>query len=353
MSQTLGGLPRRHLFDRRSSFAIANRSRDQAPPSATEAALSDLERALHQDRAHVVLAVSPGAKRTLLLRALPGRLPPCVRVLQVPASAIREGGFCARVLIELQQHPGFDPEARLLGHVHDLARGGSALVLLIADAGSAPPAALRRLGRLAAAAGPGLRLALVVEVEAGSEGDTVAEVVAALGVGVEKVVIEAPGERIEPGALARAPVAQSGLPQGAGNRRSEGTFAAIRSPHRTRSGSRAALWRPHAIVLVGIALAFLGADRLTVPLALPEVASRPVAEYSAPIRPRGAAAIPVSLYARPGARIEVDGRDVGVTPLADLPIAPGPHRFRAHLPDGRVMERTVHVDASRDHISFP
>jgi hypothetical protein len=63
--------------------------------------------------------------------------------------------------------------------------------------------------------------------------------------------------------------------------------------------------------------------------------------------------IPVSLNARPWARIEVDGREVGVTPLADLPMAPGPHRFRAHFPDGRVVERTVRVDAYRDHISFP
>ncbi len=180
MMQGPDGLPRRNLFDRRSSFAIANRSRDQVAPSAIEAALTDLERALHRDRAHVVLAVSPGAEKTLLLRALPERLPACVRVLHVSATAIREGDICARILVELGQQPGLDAEARLPGLVHDLASGGSALVLLIADAGSVPTAALRRLGRLAAAARPGLRLALVVDVEAGSEGETIAGVVAAL-----------------------------------------------------------------------------------------------------------------------------------------------------------------------------
>jgi hypothetical protein len=396
MSHAAGGLPRRHLFDRRSSFAIANRSRDQVPPSATAAALSDLERALHRDRAHVVLALSPGAEKALLLRALPERLPACVRVLHVPATAIREGELCARVLIELGQQPGLDAEARLLGLVHDLASEGSALVLLIADAGSVPPTALRRLGRLAAAARPGLRLALVVEVEAGSQGDAVAEVVAALGVGAEKVVIETPAERFEPAAYARAPLERSGLSRDAGDRPSEGALAAIRSPRRATSASRAARWRPHAIVALGIALAFLGVDRLAVPMALPEVEPGPVAERSEPIQAREPAAvplahavaarpvrepardldpkpepvkraaterkaaapapvpsIPVSLNARPWARIEVDGRDVGITPLADLPIAPGPHQFRAHLPDGRVVERTVHVDAYRDHIRFP
>ncbi len=400
MRQGPDGLPRRHLFDRRSSFAIANRSRDRVAPSAIEAALTDLERALHQDRAHVVLAVSPGAEKTLLLRALPERLPACVRVLHVSATAIREGELCARILVELGQQPGLDAEARLLGLVHDLASGGSALVLLIADAGSVPTAALRRLGRLAAAARPGLRLALVVDVEAGSEGETIAAVVAALGVGAEKVVVETPVERFEPRSFARAPLERSGLPQEAGRRRSEGAFGVIRSPQPPTFGPRAARWRPHATVVLGISLALLGVDRLTAPMALPEVepAPEPVAERSEPIRPREPAAIPlalpqsvaarpssapardldpkpepvkhaaverkvaapapvptilVSLNARPWARIEVDGRDVGITPLADLPMAPGPHRFRAHLPDGRVVERTVRVDAYRDHISFP
>ena len=53
------------------------------------------------------------------------------------------------------------------------------------------------------------------------------------------------------------------------------------------------------------------------------------------------------------ARIQVDGRDVGVTPMSDLRLAPGAHRFRVRFPDGRVIERSVHVDALRDHIRFP
>jgi hypothetical protein len=63
--------------------------------------------------------------------------------------------------------------------------------------------------------------------------------------------------------------------------------------------------------------------------------------------------VPVSVNARPWARIEVDGREVGVTPLGNVPLEAGPHRFRAHLPDGRVVERTTDVDAHRDHVVFP
>jgi hypothetical protein len=61
----------------------------------------------------------------------------------------------------------------------------------------------------------------------------------------------------------------------------------------------------------------------------------------------------VSLNADPWAHIAIDGRDVGVTPMADLELTEGPHRFRARFPDGRVMERTLRVDAVRDHLSFP
>lgn len=63
--------------------------------------------------------------------------------------------------------------------------------------------------------------------------------------------------------------------------------------------------------------------------------------------------IRISVNADPWARIQVDGRDVGVTPMSDLQLAPGAHRFRVRFPDGRVIERSVHVDALRDHIRFP
>jgi hypothetical protein len=61
----------------------------------------------------------------------------------------------------------------------------------------------------------------------------------------------------------------------------------------------------------------------------------------------------VSLNAQPWAHIAVDGRDVGVTPMADVELTEGLHRFRARFPDGRVMERTLRVDSVRDHLSFP
>ncbi len=67
----------------------------------------------------------------------------------------------------------------------------------------------------------------------------------------------------------------------------------------------------------------------------------------------GLAPIEVHVNARPWARIEIDGRDVGLTPLGNFPLAPGAHRFTAHFPDGQVLHRTVDVDEPGQRIAFP
>jgi len=60
----------------------------------------------------------------------------------------------------------------------------------------------------------------------------------------------------------------------------------------------------------------------------------------------------VQINASPWANIEVDGIDLGVTPLANIPLFAGEHSFRARMPDGRVVERTVEIDAERRFITF-
>lgn len=63
--------------------------------------------------------------------------------------------------------------------------------------------------------------------------------------------------------------------------------------------------------------------------------------------------VAVHVNARPWARVEVDGRALGLTPLGNVPLRPGTHRFRAELADGRVVERDVHVDANNRQVTFP
>jgi general secretion pathway protein A len=60
----------------------------------------------------------------------------------------------------------------------------------------------------------------------------------------------------------------------------------------------------------------------------------------------------VHINATPWARVEVDGRPLGVTPLGNVPLSPGQHAFRAELPDGRVLERLVDVSETRRHVAF-
>lgn len=91
-------------------------------------------------------------------------------------------------------------------------------------------------------------------------------------------------------------------------------------------------------------------------VAKPEAAAGPPPAAPAPVAPpRAAPAAPISVNvnADPWARVEIDGKAVGMTPLAGVPLSPGEHRFRATLPDGRVIQRTLRIDADSRFVHFP
>jgi type II secretory pathway predicted ATPase ExeA len=88
----------------------------------------------------------------------------------------------------------------------------------------------------------------------------------------------------------------------------------------------------------------------TAPLGAGDALARPPAQ---PEPPRAAAGIPVFVNAVPAARIEIDGRDVGSTPIVGLPIAPGTRRFAARFDDGRRVERTIQVEGTEVYVLFP
>jgi hypothetical protein len=89
----------------------------------------------------------------------------------------------------------------------------------------------------------------------------------------------------------------------------------------------------------------------------PRDASGPQVEPP-PARPQAAAAaaegtdgsISVHINAVPWARVEIDDRDLGITPLGNVRLEPGRHLLRARLPDGRIIEREVQIDASHRHL---
>lgn len=60
----------------------------------------------------------------------------------------------------------------------------------------------------------------------------------------------------------------------------------------------------------------------------------------------------VSINAFPWATIEIDGKAVGETPLANVEVSEGEHVFVARLPDGRVLSRTVEIGPDNVNVAF-
>jgi type II secretory pathway predicted ATPase ExeA len=62
--------------------------------------------------------------------------------------------------------------------------------------------------------------------------------------------------------------------------------------------------------------------------------------------------IATNINAKPWARIEIDGVDVGETPLGELMLREGKHSFKAFMSDGRIVERTETIARSNSRILF-
>jgi hypothetical protein len=59
-----------------------------------------------------------------------------------------------------------------------------------------------------------------------------------------------------------------------------------------------------------------------------------------------------AVNARPWARVRIDGRDLGPTPLSQR-LAPGVYRLEAHFPDGQTIHRNIEVSPERRFVSLP
>jgi hypothetical protein len=88
-------------------------------------------------------------------------------------------------------------------------------------------------------------------------------------------------------------------------------------------------------------------DPPDVSAAAPERLQPREAPAPAPIPPP--APIRVAVNSDPWSHVQVDGAEAGPTPLM-IELAPGPHRFRAAMSDGRVIEKQYDVSADRNRI---
>jgi hypothetical protein len=118
-----------------------------------------------------------------------------------------------------------------------------------------------------------------------------------------------------------------------------------------QESKRAGLGEPSEAIEPGgsVAREASGEIRAATRAAEPRIAEPPAVE---PPSAETLGPLAVQINASPWANVEVDGIDLGVTPLANIPLFAGAHAFRVRMPDGRVIERTVEIDAERRFISF-
>ena len=314
-------------------------------PSKVSRALDDAVQALCQNRAHVLL-LADEARIAALPRLLAAKLSARIPVKHLPL------------------------ETRSLAGIDRVLAGFEAnLVLLVPEAQTLEPTALKHLGERCCRAGNGLQLVLFAQRAAAEKEEPAAALVRGLGLGVEKIEIGAP-----PAAVPRRPNASGVLPPWSvrGKARPARPIAlrsVVAARHRAR---RRQLGQPAGRLLTVLLLAapavlWVGAPRvppapfefpsqmgtaLAQPASIPEIRTGWPAAASPPPSPptsRAVTRVPVSLNAQPWANIEIDGVSLGATPIGDWPLAPGLHRVRASFPSGFVVERTLRVDSVKNH----
>lgn len=489
------------------------------PRAATERALEDLERAVVDQRASVLLCGTPGIGKTLVLRLLRRRLEPELQVIHLPYASLPPAALCGWALSAIDAPSSYDPIGALATQAHAAFVQGGGIVLLIDDADAMPEETARALGglteqshgglrfvaasdrdaaeRLGALLGPVVWVSLVdamtpaetlqyvqthlhaahlpAEVIGAFDADTIASLHRRTGgvpgrVGAEAtaVVLEAlrrhvpaaeperapereaaAAPELEPASdttLGRIPLAtgvspppsleaapasraappeapaeptrasapeapraaepapgkpppEAGGPPPAGSaeapqaalERAAGRLAlahsgadpAQSSPALERAAGRLALARQRDaaaaakarrvkpprrlgrtgrlglavfaacfVIGAGIGLVLMRREASAPSAPAPVPAPQPAVEVpAAPPEPE-VRPVRVQINATPWATIQVDGEEVGVTPLAGVLLKPGTHHFEARFPDGRVVEREVEIDQVNRFVAF-
>jgi len=365
-----------------SSLATRGRSWRYAARPDSEAALCRLTALLRAGATRVAFVGAPASGKTLLLHVLPERLGPAFASVYLPNPAL--GPDQVRPWLETCAEPvPADAGTSLADLALAHARRGPGLVLLVDDADDMPAEVADAFGATLAQTDDQLRLVL-----AGADEARLDEVLARLGGRAERVRLGAaphlhegasPEEPLRPApakptpwtapsrtapalaaALLRpAPVAPPVAP----------IAAAAPAPAALAPAALASRRRPWARSLVTAggallaAIALVLAARYAPDRAAPDRARAPEVAVAAAPPPAvaTAASLPVAevppvlvhVNARPWARIRVDDRELGLTPLGNVPLAPGLRRFRAEMADGSVIEREVTIDGASRRVTFP
>lgn len=305
----------------------------------SESALCRLTALLRAGETRVALVGPPASGKTLLLHVLSERLGPGFPSVYLPNPAI--GPDQVRPWVETCGGPiPADAGASLEDLAHAHAMRGPGLVLLIDDADDMPDAVAAAFGQTLAHTGDQLRV-----VVAGADEQRLEEVLDRLGGHAERVPLGAPRARRaplppEPEPAPEPPLLVSAL--------AEPSAPAQPAPLPRRPAARARLLAIAGGALLVAAAAVTAARFASTERAAPSPVVAAQAQPAAVGPP-----VLVHLNARPWARISVDGRALGLTPLGNVPIAPGVRRFRAEMADGSVIEREVAIEGGSRRLTFP
>jgi hypothetical protein len=325
-----------------------------------EAALDTIEQKLRGGRARIALVGPPGSGKTRLLRALSERLWPDWRCVHLPVPSLMPRDIRAWVADFAGPLPN-DPGETLADLARAFARSSIPLVLLIDDAHAMPEEVAVALEETLASADGALVLVLAF-----LDSPSSASVLAAFTHAFDSVALAPAPESSLPDREQSVPATPAPRVEAPDERRPR----SARAPRPLRRTGRGPLLQAAAALCL-LAVGFL-MGRWS-PLATRRAEPTPPPVQSGPPSAPGAAddvevpdpraiaqttappsqEILVHVNAKPWAHIAIDGSDTGDTPLGNLPIAPGLHRFRAELPDGRVIERVVLIDAENRRVSFP
>ena len=151
------------------TFPITADPESYVQTAAAEDALEALQRGIREWRAPVVLIGATGVGKTLLLRVFEQRFASSFRVVYLPFAALPADELCTWILGLLGQSAGRDPERDLLAASLRLEGSGSALLVMLDDAGSMPVGTARRLSALLVEAEGALRLVLALAEDSRSD----------------------------------------------------------------------------------------------------------------------------------------------------------------------------------------
>lgn len=343
---------------------------------ATENTLAALEQELAGDAPLMAMVGPPGIGKTQILRVLAGRLAGRFETLHVAYGSLEPEELERWIMSLLGAAAG---TGALLEHARGAASAGTPFLLMIDDAGAVPARSLEWLHAQALASEGALR---IVFAATDSGGDRPLAALEALDPAPCRIPLTDPLDVEESEAWVNARLNAAAAPEPV---RQAFDARAMRALHERAGGNPAELGRlanervrelggsprlpaprtvrpaaldPESVRQLswlrgGSAWILLGGLALLTLLAflVPAVTDwSPSDPARSVLSSTPKDVVSVHINATPWARVTIDGRELGATPLGNVELTVGPHALRAEFADGTVIVREIRIDANHRHL---